>query len=135
MICRRTILLGLGSSLTSPLWAQEQERKVWDVIVVGSGVAGLSAACSALQSGAGSVLILEKSSVVGGHSILSTGYVAGIDRRRQGRQGIVDSPELMLQNMLEIGGNKNDYELARIVCFQSESTINWLEPDFGTFYA
>lgn len=127
MICRRTVLLGLGSSLTAPLWAQEQERKVWDVIVVGSGVAGLSAACSALQSGAGNVLILEKSSVVGGHSILSTGYVSGIDRRRQEKQGIVDSPELMLQNMLEIGGNKNDYELARIVCFQSESTINWLE--------
>ncbi|WP_277040889.1 FAD-dependent oxidoreductase [Turicimonas muris] len=127
MLFRREVVLALGSSLTGPIWAQEKKDKKWDVIVVGSGVAGLSAACAALQNGAHNVLILEKSPIVGGHSILSTGYVAGIDRKRQEKQGIVDSPELMLQNMLEIGGNKNDVSLAKIVCYQSESTINWLE--------
>lgn len=116
----------IGSSLSLPLWAAP-EKKFWDVIVIGSGVAGLSAACSALQAGSQRVLILEKGPIVGGHSILSTGYVAGVDRKRQEKLGITDSPELMLQNMLDIGGHINDYELAKIVCYQSEKTIYWLE--------
>lgn len=124
---RRKLLAAIGSSLSLPLWAADREEKVWDVIVVGTGVAGLSAACSALQAGAQNVLILEKGPIVGGHSILSTGYVAGVDTKRQKKLGITDSPELMLKNMLDIGGHKNDHELAKIVCDQSEDTIYWLE--------
>lgn len=124
---RRKLLAAIGSSLCLPLWAADREEKVWDVIVVGTGVAGLSAACSALQAGAQNVLILEKGPIVGGHSILSTGYVAGVDTKRQKKLGINDSPELMLKNMLDIGGHKNDHELAKIVCDQSEDTIYWLE--------
>ena len=126
MMFRRQLLAMIGSSLSLPLWAAP-EKKFWDVIVIGSGVAGLSAACSALQAGSQRVLILEKGPIVGGHSILSTGYVAGVDRKRQEKLGITDSPELMLQNMLDIGGHINDYELAKIVCYQSEKTIYWLE--------
>ncbi len=130
MIYRRKLLAALGTTWSFGVFAEQHAVKIWDVIIVGSGVAGLSAACSALQAGAKSVLILEKGPVVGGHSILSTGYVAGVDRKRQEKLGIKDSPELMLQNMLDIGGGKNDYELAKIVCDNSESVINWLE-DLG----
>lgn len=38
------------------------------VVIVGSGLAGLSAAAGALENGADSVLILEKGPLVGGHS-------------------------------------------------------------------
>lgn len=124
---RRKLLVAIGSSLSLPIWAGDTEEKVWDVIVVGSGAAGLSAAASALQANAQSVLIVEKGPIVGGHSILSTGYVAGVDTKRQKKLGITDSPELMLQNMLDIGGHKNDYGLAKIVCDQSENVVYWLE--------
>ena len=124
MLSRRNLL---ASMLLSGLPCFASEVKEWDVIVVGTGVAGLTAACSALESGAGTVLILEKSPVVGGHSILSTGYVAAVDKRRQQKAGIEDSPSLMLQNMLEVGGNLNDVELAKIVCENSEDTVYWLE--------
>lgn len=124
MLSRRNLL---ASMLLSGLPCFASEVKKWDVIVVGTGVAGLTAACSALESGAGTVLILEKSPVVGGHSILSTGYVAAVDKRRQQKAGIEDSPSLMLQNMLEVGGNLNDVELAKIVCENSEDTVYWLE--------
>ena len=40
---RRKLLAAIGSSLCLPLWAADREEKVWDVIVVGTGVAGLSA--------------------------------------------------------------------------------------------
>ena len=124
MLSRRNLL---ASMLLSGIPAFASEVKDWDVIVVGTGVAGLAAACSALEAGAGNLLILEKSPVVGGHSILSTGYVAAVDKPRQQRAGIEDSPSLMLQNMLEVGGYLNDVELAKIVCENSEDTVYWLE--------
>lgn len=124
MLSRRNFL---ASMLITGFPALASETKDWDVIVVGTGVAGLTAACSALEAGAGKVLILEKSPVVGGHSILSTGYVAAVDKPRQQRAGIEDSPDLMLQNMLEVGGYLNDVELAKIVCENSEDTVYWLE--------
>lgn len=65
MLSRRNLL---ASMLLSGIPAFASEVKDWDVIVVGTGVAGLAAACSALEAGAGNVLILEKSPVVGGHS-------------------------------------------------------------------
>lgn len=80
---RRELLAATVSSFSFPLWANGLEDEIWDVIIVGSGVAGLSAACSALQAGSKRILILEKGPIVGGHSILSTGYVAGVDRKRQ----------------------------------------------------
>ena len=66
MLSRRNLL---ASMLLSGIPAFASEVKEWDGIVVGTGVAGLAAACSALEAGAGNVLILEKSPVVGGHSI------------------------------------------------------------------
>ena len=58
MLSRRNLL---ASMLLSGIPAFASEVKDWDVIVVGTGVAGLAAACSALEAGAGNVLILEKS--------------------------------------------------------------------------
>lgn len=61
----------------------------FDVIVVGSGAAGMSAAIAARQAGA-SVMVLEADTVLGGATRLSTGviYAAGTDVQRQA--GIVD---------------------------------------------
>ena len=57
---RRELLATTVSSFSFPLWANGLEDEIWDVIIVGSGVAGLSAACSALQAGSKRILILEK---------------------------------------------------------------------------
>lgn len=109
------------------VFASGLKDTVWDVIVIGSGAAGLTAAASSKEAGARNVLLLEKAPSLGGHTIVSTGYVSAVDPPRQKTQGIVDSPELMLANMLDIGGGKNDIELARVVCENSQSAIEWLE--------
>ncbi len=122
---KRRSFLAFSAVGLVPVAARAAEVK-WDVIVIGSGVAGLTAAASAAEQGT-KVLLIEKSLSLGGHSILSTGYVSAVDPKRQKPLGIVDSPEKMLADMLEVGGYKNDVELARIVCENSERIVDWLE--------
>lgn len=57
---------------------KEKVEKEADVIVVGGGVAGLSAAVSAAEEGA-SVIIVEKNPFVGGNSIRTGGGYAAVD--------------------------------------------------------
>ena len=63
------------------------ERDV-DVVVVGSGVAGLAAALTARASGAERVLVAEAEGVVGGSSRLSGGLIMGAGTRYQKAHGI-----------------------------------------------
>ena len=60
----------------------------WDVIVIGSGLAGLSAALSASENGADRILVIEKLPVLGGHSRLSTGSFLAVSPKRLEPLGI-----------------------------------------------
>ena len=74
---RRRLLIGgsLGlatAAITQKASANETPRfdKVYDIIVVGSGFAGLAAALEAREQGA-SVLLIEKMPVYGGNSAIN----------------------------------------------------------------
>ena len=64
-----------GSLLLSTLAvpAVQAAQRVWDVIVVGAGGAGLSAAVSAAEAGA-KVLLLEKMPHIGGNTRISGSF-------------------------------------------------------------
>lgn len=64
MLSRRDVLFVLGA-LPAMTFAAESTAENYDVIVVGSGAAGLSAAVSAAQNGSKRVLILEKTPTLG----------------------------------------------------------------------
>ncbi len=66
-----------------------------DVLVVGAGACGLSAAIAAHDAGA-TVAIVEKRERPGGNSSLSTGSVPAANSRFQREAGLVDSPEKMV---------------------------------------
>lgn len=89
-------------------------HKVYDVIVVGSGFAGLAAALEAAQAGR-SVLVIEKMPVFGGNSAINGGAVAVAGSPAQKKEGIVDSPELMFKDMLKAGRGLNDKDQLKIL--------------------
>ena len=72
-----------------------------DVIVVGSGAAGLPAAIKAVEGGA-SVIVIEANYDVGGHAILSGGHMAlGGGTSAQRKYGIEDSPDVVFSDLTD----------------------------------
>ena len=72
-----------------------------DVIVVGSGAAGLPAAIKAVEGGA-SVIVVEVNYDVGGHAILSGGHMAlGGGTSAQRKYGIEDSPDVVFSDLTD----------------------------------
>ena len=49
-----------------------------DLVIVGSGAAGLSASLAALEAGVRKVVILEKAAIAGGHTMLASGSVSAV---------------------------------------------------------
>ncbi len=90
-------LAGLGANQTPVEAAQVQTNVKWDqtydVVVIGSGAAGMPAAVAAVDRGA-TVLVVEKCWDVGGRGILSGGQVQlGCGNRVQQQYGVKDSPD------------------------------------------
>ena len=72
-----------------------------DVLVIGSGAAGLPAAIKAVEGGA-SVIVVEANYDVGGHAILSGGHMAlGGGTSAQRKYGIEDSSDLVFSDLTD----------------------------------
>lgn len=72
-----------------------------DVLVIGSGAAGLPAAIKAAEAGV-SVIVVEANYDVGGHAILSGGHMAlGGGTSAQRKYGIEDSPDLVFSDLTD----------------------------------
>ena len=121
-------LLPLSSFALSKGEAQKEDLlpdKV-DVIVIGSGAAGMSAAISAKDKGAKTV-ILEKMPIIGGNTLISSGVVNAPDEKNQKLQGIEDSNEWFYKQTLAAGHDKADPALVKVLTDRSYQTIQWLE--------
>lgn len=104
-----------------------------DVLVVGAGVGGLSAALAAVDAGA-NVVLLEKQGFAGGNSLLSTGILQAAGSSLQKAQGIDDSPEQYYAEMMEVTEGKRDPVLVNIVTQTSGETIDWLIEKGSVFF-
>lgn len=112
----------------------ESEAPEWDMevdlLVVGAGACGLAAAIAAHDAGA-SVAILEKRERPGGNSSLSTGSVPGAGSRFQREAGIVDSPAVMVADLLRLSGESELPELTRRMAAISAELCEWLVDRVG----
>jgi len=95
-----------------------------DVIVIGSGFAGLSAAIECRMNG-GHVIILEKMKAIGGNSIISDGGIAAPDTAEQHLLGITDSAQMMFEDMMVSGEGLNDPLITKTVCDHALEAYLW----------
>jgi fumarate reductase (cytochrome) len=96
-----------------------------DILIVGSGATGFSAALEAYDSGA-KITIVEKMPIPGGNSQLAAGGMNAAGTPYQEKLGIKDNSELMFNDTLKGGKNLADPELVRILAQQSVESIKWL---------
>ncbi|MDC7219458.1 MAG: flavocytochrome c [Spirochaetales bacterium] len=99
-----------------------------DIIIAGSGFAGLSAAIEAAEGGA-SVVVLEKMKAAGGNSVISDGGMAVAGSELQKKHGVEDSPELFYQDMMTAGLGLNHPALVKKLTDQSAEAYRWLVED------
>jgi flavocytochrome c len=104
-----------------------------DVIVIGSGFAGLAAAIEAKNAGS-SVIILEKMKGYGGNSVISDGQMAVPGTVFQANAGIKDTPQRMFEDMLKAGLNLNHPELVRTLVEHAADTFQWTIDYLGVAY-
>jgi succinate dehydrogenase/fumarate reductase flavoprotein subunit len=100
--------------------------KETDVLVVGSGGAGLVAALAARDAGA-NVLMLEKSAVVGGTTAVSGGVVWVPTNHHMAEVGIADSREEALLYMKRLSDGRGDEKLIETYVDQAPVMLRFVE--------
>ena len=98
----------------------------FDVVVIGSGGAGLSAAIMAKEAGATTV-VLEKMPYIGGNTNFASGGMNAAGTKMQLAAGVTgDSPELFFQDTMKGGHNKNNPALLKTLTENAKYAEEWL---------
>jgi succinate dehydrogenase/fumarate reductase flavoprotein subunit len=98
----------------------------YDVIVLGSGAAGLAAALSALDRGA-RVAVFEKGNVVGGSTALSGGVTWLPNHPHMREHGYSDSRDEALKYLESLSHGLIDAELAAAFVDTAAELVEWIE--------
>jgi flavocytochrome c len=96
------------------------------VVVVGGGGAGLCASIAAAEAGAADVTLLEKTSKLGGDTILSGHIISAGGTSLQEQAGIDDSPHRYLIDLLNGGRFTSDVVLAATLASSGPMAWQWL---------
>ena len=124
-------LTGVAQARTSD--EPKQWDATYDVIVIGSGFAGLAAALEAKKAGA-NVVVLEKMVTPGGNSIINGGILTATGCPQQKMHGIEDSPELLEKDILAAGLYMNYMPKVRLLAQSALSNYEWTIKELGVEY-
>jgi succinate dehydrogenase/fumarate reductase flavoprotein subunit len=101
----------------------------YDVVVLGSGLAGGCAALEAADAGA-RVLLAEAEEKAGGRSQFSSGMIMGAGTRFQRAKGIEDDPDSLFRHYMTLNQWKVDAAVVRRLADEAAPSIEWLN-DLG----
>ncbi len=96
-----------------------------EVLVIGGGGAGLSAAIAASENGA-EVTLIEKLAFVGGNTNYATGGLNAAETLEQEALGIEDSIDTFYADTMKGGKEINDPELVKVLTSEATNTVRWL---------
>ena len=114
----------LLAALAIPAVAEEA-----DVVIIGAGGAGLSAALEAAAQGAEHVVVLEMTGKTGGSLNFTSGSMSAANTIIQQEDGIEDTVESYIADILKTGsdfGGKPSVELVTEFCNEDTAVFNWL---------
>ena len=98
-----------------------------DIVVVGAGGAGLSAAVAAAETDDGlKIVVLEKQGILGGNTNYSTGGINAAETDIQKGLGIEDTKQLFYDDTMRGGKNENIPSLVWNLVDNAPATISWL---------
>lgn len=101
-------------------------ERTYDVVILGAGIAGLSAAAHAREAGL-DVALLEKREVIGGSSAMSGGFFAFSGTDEQAASDVTDSEELFLTDLRGAGGGHADERLLRAYLDAQTDVYRWMK--------
>lgn len=128
------LVSGCTTTETSVETSTSYDKEV-DVLIIGAGGAGLSAAVEASDTGAESVLVIEKLSFIGGTTFVSQGMIAGYDTVVQEAAGVETiTYEEMYDNLMSNASYRLDTALTSITVAESGNTIDWLVERVGVTF-
>ena len=96
-----------------------------DLLVLGSGIAGQTAATAAAESGL-DVVLAEKTAALGGSTVMSGGWFAFSGTDEQRAENEQDSADLFLKDMQEVGEFRNDAALLSAYLDRQHDAYRWL---------
>ena len=106
------------------------ENMETDVLVIGGGGAGISAAIAAAEQGA-QVLLIEKVGYLGGATIISGGKIPAANSRQQAAAGIEDSVAALARDILRPSNYSARQELVYTVAENAKVVAEWMEDKMG----
>ncbi|MBC2378194.1 flavocytochrome c [Listeria welshimeri] len=101
-------------------------KDTYDIVIIGAGGAGMSAALEAKAKGLNPV-ILEKMPLAGGNTMKASSGMNASETKFQKEQGINDSNDKFYEETLKGGHGTNDKEMLRFFVDNSASAIDWLD--------
>lgn len=107
--------------------ADSTESKSADIVVIGSGIAGMSAAVEASNAGA-SVIVLEKSSITGGDSSICSGNFYCCGSKTQDDLGYTDygTPQEIADFFYAQSDEDANREICELVANEGGEAMDWL---------
>lgn len=105
---------------------KKEETLETEIVIIGAGGAGMTAAISATQAGK-NVILLEKMAYAGGNTTKATGGMNAAETHYQKEQKIEDSVEQFVEDTMAGGKNVNNEELVRVMAENSAEGIDWLD--------
>ena len=105
---------------------KEEKTIDTEIVIIGAGGAGMTAAIMLQQAGKDFV-ILEKMPYVGGNTTKATGGMNASETHYQKEQGIEDSNALFAADTMKGGHALNDSSLVAVMANSSAGAIDWLD--------
>lgn len=106
--------------------SHDEGAETVDVVIVGAGISGLTAALE-LGRGGANVMVVDMASVFGGHAVMSQGGLCIVDTPVQQKMGIQDSLDLAYQDFIQWGEDADSQWVRYYVDHSRRDIYDWLK--------